>query len=38
MVVKVYFEKTFLGVVLDDGREVKVSLGFYPRLKHATPS
>jgi hypothetical protein len=38
MAVKVYFEKKFLGVVLADGREVKVPLEFYPRLKHATPS
>ncbi|MEI6127268.1 MAG: DUF2442 domain-containing protein [Pseudomonadota bacterium] len=38
MAVKVYFEKTFLCVVLSDGREVKVPLEFYPRLKHATPT
>jgi len=35
---KVYFQKKFLCVVLDDGREVKVPLEFYPRLKHATPA
>ncbi|MCX8042582.1 MAG: DUF2442 domain-containing protein [Desulfobacterota bacterium] len=36
--VKVYFENSFLCVVLDDGREVRVPLEFYPRLKHATRS
>jgi len=38
MAVKIYFEKNFLCVVLDDGREVKVPLEFYPRLKRATQS
>ena len=34
--VKVYFEKKLLCVVLTDGREVRVPLEFYPRLKNAT--
>ena len=36
--VRIYFKKKSLCVVLDDGREIKVPLEFYPRLKHATPS
>ena len=36
--VKVSFEKKYLCVVLADGRELKVPLEFYPRLRHATPA
>ena len=35
---KVYLQKKILCVVLADGRELKVPLEFYPRLRHATPA
>lgn len=34
---KVWFDNDALYVALDDGREIKVPLEFYPRLNQATP-
>lgn len=33
----VEFTDTMISLVLEDGREVKTPLEFYPRLSHATP-